>query len=80
MSTIAHPRDKTYCNTNLGEVSYTTFNQVSGSPTKLQYSFGMSKTIRFPTVKLKHPNQQIGYDLPTTKKPRAAGFGIGDRF
>lgn len=80
MSTIQHPRDKTYCSPNLGEVSYTTFNNVSTSPAKQQYSFGISKTIRFPSVKLRHPNEQVGYDLPSTKKVRAAGFGVGERF
>ena len=80
MSTISHPREKSYYNPNLAEVSYTTFDRVSSSPTKQQYSFGISRTIRFPTVKLRHPNEKTGYDLPSTKKPRAAGFGIGDRF
>ena len=80
MSTISHPREKSYYNPNLAEVSYTTFDRVSTSPAKQQYSFGISRTIRFPTVKLKHPNEQIGYNLPSTKKSRAAGFGIGDRF
>ena len=79
MSIISHPRKSTFCKEQVADVSHTTYDRVSGSPTKLKYSFGMSKAIRFPKVKLKN-HEQVGYDLPTTKKPRAAGFGIGERF
>lgn len=55
---------------------------VSTSPTKLKYSFGDSKTNRFPTVnpiRMKG-HDRVGYDLPSTKSKRGAGFGIGERF
>mmetsp|Transcript_2214 Transcript_2214/g.3328 ORF Transcript_2214/g.3328 Transcript_2214/m.3328 type:complete len:132 (-) Transcript_2214:1280-1675(-) len=57
----------------------TTYDTLSTSPTKLKYSFGLSKDKRFPSVKKTH-HEQIGYDLPPTKGKRAAGFGIGKRF
>ena len=79
MSIISHPRRSTYCKTAVADVSHMTYDNVSGSPTKLKYSFGISKAIRFPKVKLRN-HEQVGYDLPTTKKTRAAGFGIGERF
>ena len=79
MSTVQHPRQKTFYNVNVADVSHTTYDNVSGSPTKLKYSFGVSKTDRFPRIKLRN-HEQIGYNLPTTRKPRAAGFGIGERF
>ena len=60
-------------------MTHTSYDTVSTSPAKLKYSFGISKTVRFPTVKLRN-HEQVGYDLPTTKKTRAAGFGIGARF
>ena len=60
----------------------TTYDNISTSPTKLKYTFGDSKTNRFPKVnpvKLKG-HDQVGYTLPSTLKSRGAGFGIGDRF
>ena len=54
-----------------------TFDNISGSPSKLKYSFG--KESRFPSVKRKL-NDQVAYTLPSTKKTRAAGFGFGERF
>jgi hypothetical protein len=52
---------------------------VSTSPSKLKYTFGNSKSDRFPKPTVKY-NENIGYTLPSTKGSRAAGFGIGERF
>ena len=60
-----------------GSYDLTTFETVINSPSKLKYSF--AKGDRFPSVR-KTYHGQIGYTLPTTKKSRAAGFGIGERF
>jgi len=79
MSTVQHPRQKTLANVSIGDVGLTTYDNVQGSPSKLKYSFGMSKANRFPRIKLRN-HEQVGYDLPSTKKTRAAGFGIGERF
>jgi hypothetical protein len=57
----------------------TTYDLVSTSPSKLKYTFGVSKNPRFSKSR-KGETDQIGYDLPTTKGTRAAGFGIGERF
>jgi hypothetical protein len=52
---------------------------VSTSPSKLKYTFGNSKSERFPKLKTK-TNDIVGYTLPSTRGSRAAGFGIGERF
>ena len=79
MSTIPHPK---FINTSFKGQDYdstlTTYDLVSTSPTKLKYSFGNSKSERFPKVIKKH--ELTGYTLPSTKGSRAAGFGIGERF
>lgn len=50
---------------------------MSSSPSKLHYSFGGEK--RLPKVRL--PScPRTGYELPSTKSKRGAGFGIGERF
>jgi len=75
-----HPKFNLTINTSKGkETMLTTYDTLSTSPTKLKYSFGLSKDKRFPSVKKTH-HEQIGYDLPPTKGKRAAGFGIGKRF
>ena len=53
MSTISHPRDKTFYNLQAADISLTTYDNVQGSPSKLKYSFGVSKNARFPAVKLR---------------------------
>ena len=74
MTSINHP--KLPSQRDRGSFDLTTYDQISGSPSKLKYSFG--KQSRFPSVK--HRHEQIGYTLPSTKKTRAAGFGVGERF
>jgi len=78
MTTVLHPRhvhlkDEPEARTEL----LTTFDRVTNSPTKQKYSFGISKSKRFPSVKQRTDNI---YTLPSTKTERSAGFGIGDRF
>ena len=83
MSTIEHPRFTQHSyGGNHQKTLITTYDLVSTSPSKLKYSFGDSKSIRFPkfnSTKSKG-HDQVGYTLPTTKSSRGAGFGIGDRF
>lgn len=52
----------------------TQYDAVNFSTAKQKYSFG--KSTRFPSV-LATRNQQIGYELPSTKNKRSAGFGVG---
>lgn len=60
------------------DFEHTTFEQLSTTPANLKYSFG---GLRNRFRKLNVPlNQKVGYDLPTTKSPKACSFGIGDRF
>ena len=54
MSIVNHPRGATFCKQAVADVTQTTYDNVSGSPTKLKYSFGMSKATRFPKVKLRN--------------------------
>ena len=53
------------------------YEVVNFSTAKQKYSFG--KSTRFPSV-MQPKNHNIGYDLPSTKTKRAAGFGVGQRF
>ncbi len=55
----------------------TQYDTVNFSTAKQKYTFG--KGARFPSV-AKKMNESIGYDLPSTKSKRGAGFGIGKRF
>lgn len=55
----------------------TQYDTINFSTAKQKYSFG--KSTRFPSV-LGTRNEQVGYDLPSTKNKRAAGFGVGLRF
>ena len=75
MTSIGHPKFPSQ--RGRGSFDLTTYDNVSGSPSKLKYSFG--KESRFPSVS-RRAHEQIGYTLPTTKKTRAAGFGHGERF
>ena len=52
---------------------------INFSTAKQKYSFGLSKSHRFPQLK-KAVNERIGYDIPDTKNKRAPSFGIGQRF
>jgi hypothetical protein len=74
MTTEFHPKLP-----NKNNVAYelTTYDSVSGSPSKLKFSFGLGN--RFPSVK-KTTNTINAYDLPSMKMNRGAGMGIGDRF
>jgi hypothetical protein len=63
--------------TKRGSFDLVTFESVINSPSNKKYSF--SKGERFPSVRRTN-HDQIGYTLPSTKKQRAAGFGIGERF
>jgi len=74
MTTEFHPKMPDKSN-----ISYelTTYDNVSGSPSKLKYKFGSEN--RFPSVK-RNINPKNAYDLPSMKVNRAAGFGIGERF
>lgn len=54
MSIISHPRGATFCKQTISDVNHTTYDNVSGSPTKFKYSFGMSRATRFPKVKLRN--------------------------
>lgn len=47
------------------------------SKTNQVFSFGKER--RFPSVK-RNVNDSIGYDLPSTRTKRSAGFSIGNRF
>lgn len=60
-----------------GSFDLTTYETVINSSAIQKYSF--SKGDRFPSVR-KTYHDQIGYTLPSTKKTRGAGFGIGERF
>ena len=75
MTSVGHP--KLPSQRGRGSFDLTTFDNVSGSPSKLKYSFG--KGTRFPSVN-RRTHDLVGYTLPSTRKPRAAGFGIGERF
>lgn len=55
----------------------TQYEAVNFSTSKQKYSFG--KQTRFPSVMAKL-NQNVGYELPSTKNKRACGFGVGTRF
>ena len=74
-----HPKFNLSIDTKKGkETLLTTYDIISTSPTKLKYSFGISKNVRFQNKTTN--NDLICYDLPSTKSTRAAGFGIGRRF
>jgi hypothetical protein len=75
MTSVGHPKFPSH--RGRGSFDLTTFDNVSGSPSKLKYSF--AKGTRFPSVN-RRTHDLVGYSLPTTKKTRAAGFGIGNRF
>lgn len=53
----------------------TTYDKTNHSPSQAKYTFGRAS--RFPSIQEKCP--VTGYDLPTTKSPRAAGFGYGNK-
>lgn len=81
MTTVQHPRfrQQSFKGPNY-QTQLTTYDLVSDSPAGLKYTFGNSKADRFSTIKPRHPNQQIGYDLPSTRDSKSPSFGIGERF
>ena len=80
MSTIEHPK---FIDTSFKGPEYqtqlTTYDLVSTSPSKLKYTFGVSKNPRFKKPVLKG-HEQIGDDLPSTLGKKSSSFGIGERF
>ena len=62
------------------KVTLTTFGGVSKSTAHLKCSFGGSTERKLYGNLSKSPCDKICYELPSTKSPRAAGFGIGNRF
>ena len=80
MSTIEHPK---YIDTSFKGPDHitqlTTYDLVSTSPSKLKYTFGVSKNPRFKKPVLKG-HELVGYTLPSTNDKKTCTFGIGERF